>query len=351
MLSSKTKGLFVEINDFSILAAVTSALEPPFTIEALREYPVDMDPERVREALADEVGLKARGYAQGHCGIYPHSRFIRRTTLENPAKARDPGYFGELLSTQFRIDPTSSMAAVIMAGTGDSFSTEKPLQAQKELVLCGASKKDMTAQQQRAVSFGVYPVSLQLGTVAVAGGILDYIRWKEINLPTLVLEISPESSNLFIISDEMLDITRPIPYGLNVMFPLIQQELGLKDEESAKKLFYSNTFDFTEMGPALLRKMLKELQASTGFYEVQTGQTIGQIFLSLLPKNLSWIQQVLSRSLGVKVLTPEYGPWLKDREITLGPAIQPESLDNRWIGLFSLMGDYTRVPEPNGEKK
>ena len=67
------------------------------------------------------------------------------------------------------------------------------------------------------------------------------------------------------------------------MFPVIQAELGLKDEDSARKLFYSNTFDFTEMGPSLLRKLLKELQASTGFYEVQTGQTIGQLYLALLP--------------------------------------------------------------------
>ncbi len=83
---------------------------------------------------------------------------------------------------------------------------------------------------------------------------------------------------MFIFGNEQVDICRPIPYGLNSMFPTVQSELGLKDEDSARKLFFSNTFDFTELGPSLLKKMLKELQASTGFYEVQTGQTIGQIF-------------------------------------------------------------------------
>ncbi len=35
----------------------------------------------------------------------------------------------------------------------------------------------------------------------------------------------------------------------------------------------------------------------TGFYEVQTGQTIGQIHLNILPKNLAWMGGLLARNL------------------------------------------------------
>ena len=78
--------------------------------------------------------------------------------------------------------------------------------------------------------------------------------------------------------------TRPIPQGLESMIPVVQKELGLKDEESAKKLFYSNTFDFTSMGNALIKKLLKELQSSIGFYEVQTGQSVGLLHGTQLPQ-------------------------------------------------------------------
>jgi len=87
--------------------------------------------------------------------------------------------------------------------------------------------------------------------------------------------------------------------------------------------------------------MLKELQASTGFYEVQTGQTIGQIYLSLLPKNLKWIGQVLAKSLGVDIIELDFPAWIKSQNITLADEVDVASLNNRWMGLFSLMGDYS----------
>ena len=92
------------------------------------------------------------------------------------------------------------------------------------------------------------------------------------------------------------------------------------------------------MGPTLLRKTLKELQASTGFYEVQTGQTIGHIMLTMLPPNLRWIQETLSRNLGIDPLTMDFANWLGDFRIKASDSVQLENLDSRWLGLFSLMG-------------
>ncbi len=73
------------------------------------------------------------------------------------------------------------------------------------------------------------------------------------------------------------------------MIPVVQKELGLKDEESARKLFYSNTFDFTGMGGTLVKKLLKELQSLIGFMKCRPGQSIGQVFCTQLPANLGWL--------------------------------------------------------------
>lgn len=350
MLSQKTKGLFLEVNDFSVLAAVTSSLEPPLTIERIYEKNADADVEEIKEFLSGLADGKSRGFVPGRCGIYPNSRFVRRTTLESPARAKEPSYFAELLSSQFRIDPAKNSVAIVNAIDGSEFDLEKGAQHQKELAFVGASTEDIQKEQNKLVDWGVYPDTLEIGSLASVGGLISYVKWKKIKFPTLVLEITPSTSNIFIISGDHLDISRPIPYGLNSMFPTIQSELGLKDEESARKLFYSNTFDFTEMGPALLKKMLKELQASTGFYEVQTGQTIGQIFLTLLPKNFYWIHNTLSRALGVDVLQLDYPGWLKTLNISAGPNVQIESLDSRWLGVFSLMGQYQNKAENGTEE-
>lgn len=341
MLAKRTKGVFVDVNEFSMLVAVASSLEPPLTIESLTELPVSLDSDAVHEKLDELVEQKkGRGYIDAHCAIYPPSRFVRRATLESPAKAKDPNFFPELLKSQFRVDPTTNSAAVLLAQNGSEFSLEKSPALLKEIVFVGAKDEELRKAQDRIVDCGIFPNRIEIGSLSSVGGLINYAQFKNLRFPTLMLEITGDNSNVFIFNQEKLDISRPIPYGLNSMYPVIQQELGLKDEESAKKLLFSNTFDFTEMGPSLLKKMLKELQASTGFYEVQTGQTIGQIFLSLLPKNLNWIHQTLSRTLGVDVLNIDYGGWLKNMGISVGSDVQLEGLDSRWLGLFSLMGKY-----------
>ena len=140
-----------------------------------------------------------------------------------------------------------------------------------------------------------------------------------------------------------------IPSGIAAMIPVVQKELGLKDEESAKKLFYSNTFDFTSMGAVLVKKLLKELQSSIGFYEVQTGQSIGSVLCTQLPTSLTWLGTTMAGSLGVPQLKAELLPWLESQNIKLSDGVTLGQPEERWFGLFSLLASYQNaVPD---EKK
>jgi len=95
-----------------------------------------------------------------------------------------------------------------------------------------------------------------------------------------------------------------------------------------KKLFYSNTFDFTSMGGALVKKLLKELQSSIGFYEVQTASRSERI-LHPAAGQPWWLGATMAGALGV--------PQLKDRYVAL-----LESLGINW-----LPGD-TQSPTKDG---
>jgi len=105
------------------------------------------------------------------------------------------------------------------------------------------------------------------------------------------------------------------------------------------------------MGPKLLRRMTKELQASTGFYEVQTGQTISHVFLSVLPKNLNWVAQTVSDSLGLEILQPSIEGWLESLKIKLSDGVEVLNLGPRWMGLFSLMGEFHLREEVESEQE
>ncbi len=53
--------------------------------------------------------------------------------------------------------------------------------------------------------------------------------------------------------------------------------------------------------------------------------------------------------LGVDMLHLDYLGWLKHLGLTTGESVQLETLDSRWLGLFSLMGNYNKAE--NGTKK
>jgi hypothetical protein len=336
-MAKSRKALFLEISEYSVLAARTSGQEPPFTIEEVREIPTGSTDD-LAVMVSEMMSLTAGQYAHSVVGVYPTGRFVRRSTMDNPAKAKDPAFLSEYVQSQFQIETAKNVVAVLNVETGQFATAETGYT--KELIFAGAPQEEIKARQQLVVQAGIYPERLELGSVATVAGLGSYLAFEDIKAPTLLLEITQETSQVFILRGTQLDLARPIPLGLNSMFPIVQQELGLKDEESARKLFYSNTFDFTEMGPALLKKILKELQSSTGFYEVQTGQTIGQIHLSLLPKNLAWMSGLLAHSLGIDTLKPEYPDWLHSLGIEAAPGCELAALDSRWLGLFGLMGKY-----------
>jgi len=337
-MSSKTKGVFLEYSEYAILGARTSGLEPPFTVEALAECPVGAEPREVAAFVGELSGARAGRYTQSVCGVYPSKRFVRRAMLENPVKARDPQFIDNFLQQQYRIAPDEYLVVPLGAGSGQVLNFEKS--PPKEVLFAGAPMAELDALQELLTDCLVYPARLEIGSIATIGGLLSYGRFAQTSAPTLALELSEEHAHIYILRDGVVDVARPIPLGLKSMFPVVQKELGLKDEESARKLFFSDTFDFTEMAPLLLKTVQKEVEASTGFYEVQTGQTIGNLFLGLLPRNLGWVASSLSRSLKVSPIMPEVRPWLESMGIEVSAEVELGNRGARWFGLFSLMGNF-----------
>jgi hypothetical protein len=335
-LSKKTKGYFVEHNSHSMLFARTSAASGPMVIEELLSCEPDKA-EALTETLKKLQPKKSgpRGYVHATCGAYSAKRIVRHASLE-PKRYKDAAYVNEVLAGQVRIEqPDLYTLALLNANDGTDFdftSTTK-----KEAIFAGMLNEEILSLQNVLLEGGIYPERLEVGTLATLGALIDYQTFSQLKAPTLVLEIDADATQSFIVSDKGLEASRPIAQGLDAMIPAVQKEIGLKDEEAARKLFYSNAFDFTGMGPVLIKKLLKELQSSIGFYEVQTGQSIGQVVCTLLPPKLGWLENAISSQLGVSALTVDYTTWLQARDITFADTASKQELNNRWLGIFSLM--------------
>jgi hypothetical protein len=339
--SKKSDAFFIEINDETALMARTSSSNAPFVIEETKEVPVG-DEAAVQQAVKELVGKRSgSAYMHARCGIYPPRRLIRRMSVDLK-RVKEPAYFHEVCTEQFRIETEKYTIAVLNSVDGTDFETAKAT-TQKDAIFVGAHNDELLAAQQHLLELGVFPERLELGTVATLGALADFHSFAELKTPTLVLEMETSSTQSFIITAGGLDVSRTIPAGFEAMTSVVQKELNLKDVESARKLFLSNTFDFTNMGGLLIRKLLKELQSLIGFYEVQTGQSIGQVFCPQLPSKLLWLGNVIAKEIGVEPLKLDFANWLKARGITFASPTASSDFGPKWLGLFSLMLYYDAV--------
>jgi hypothetical protein len=340
--SKKTNGYFLDLNDEAALMVRTSSANAPMVIEEMREVPAT-DEVALQQAVKDLMGKRGgSSFIRASCGIFPPHRVVRRVTLDLK-RVKEADYFREICEQQFRVDEEKYTFSVLNAVDGIDYDVGKAT-TQKEVVFAGAANDDLLAMQERLLALGVFPERIELGTLAAVGALVNYHAHAQLKAPTLMLEMDAENTQSFVVGAGGLDVSRSIPHGFGAMVSVVQKELNLKDEESAQKLFYSNTFDFTNMGGLLTRKILKELQSLIGFYEVQTGQSIGQVLCTQMPPKLAWLGGSIASELGVEALQLDFAGWLQAREITFAASTELSELDPRWLSVFGLMTYYDAVP-------
>ena len=334
LLSKSAPGFFIEISEHTFAVARCASLKPPFVIEEIRTCPVEKASEIV--TIMGELQPKRRGanrLTHAVCGVYPNSGFVRRAVLD-PKRMEEQGYLDEAVTTNCRVNPSEYMLAAVSAKTG----VDVHQSAEKDVLFAGMSIVDVSAVQKRLLSLGIYPERLELGTLATLGAVMDYRASAGVSTPTLLLEMRQDTIQSFVVAENGVEVARQISQGIDSMIPVIQKELGLKDEESARRLFLSNTFDFTGMAAAFTKKLIKELQSSIGFYEVQTGQSIGQVLCTNTPAKLNWLQSAIASQLGVESLDINLASWLTQAGVSLPPKLQTEvGKATHLMGLFSLM--------------
>src|SRR5688572_28632225 len=145
LFPQKNKGFFVELNDHAVMVARTSTPAAPFTIEEMRECPVN-DPAALAAMLGQLLPKKKTvgGYIPATVGIHPPSRLVRRHTLDLK-RVRETGYFPELFSQHFRVEHDKFASQVLNANDGPEFDSAKV--GQKEVIFCGLPKEDASAIQ------------------------------------------------------------------------------------------------------------------------------------------------------------------------------------------------------------
>ncbi|MGK0176937.1 MAG: hypothetical protein ACI91V_000810, partial [Lentimonas sp.] len=137
MLRSKNKGLFVDISEFSILAARTSGYEASMVIEEVADFPVESDCrlKDVRAFLEQLVDIKGGNYV-ANCGVYPKDRFIRYHEVDSGVRLKNQNALEKLLQSELNIDSEKNSISILNAHDGSQFDPVRS--SMNQLVFCGA---------------------------------------------------------------------------------------------------------------------------------------------------------------------------------------------------------------------
>lgn len=324
------------------LAAIVSSLETPLVIEKIEA----VENLSALKELCKTINPKNR-YTRAVVGGYPDSRFLKHAMLENPSKAREDNFFAEFLKSQYQLELEENSVVLLNPATGLPVDLEKVVP--KELVIAGAKQQEIVQFQNEIVAHGVYPEQLEIGTLATLGGLMNYQRAQQMGSSSVVLEWGKTQSLLSICSAKRVELLRVIPFGTDALMTQIKTSLGLKDESSTLKILSTGGFDMKEMGPAFLKSFIKELQASAGFFEVQTGQALKNFIIQLLPERFAWVEAVLAQYLGLDLISIDYQGWLNTLEIKTKDEALMSGLGRGHLGLISLM--INEKFEDNDEKK
>lgn len=336
MITSKKKNFIIECLPTTIRVARLSSRMAPLSVEEILE--VDRsDPEAADSQIRKFAGVKPNAYMNGRCSVYPSNRIVRKVKIESP-KGKESDFVLDFVKNDVNVDPEEVKLFCLSAG--DGIDRDIAGYNKKEVLVCGASIEEIEEIQKDLLSNAIFPNTLEIGTVGIIGVLKDMMAWAKKTEPMMYLEIEPEFTNAIIVGPNGVEITRKIEFGSRNIAASLKAEMSLKDDEAAAKLLGSAVFDFGSMANSLLHKLLRELQSSIGFFEVQTGQTVASVFCMRREGRLKWLESSVCEMLNVEQFDLNMRQWMDSKGIDLAEKASLSSLDLSWMGFFALMCEF-----------
>ena len=341
MFQKKAKGLFAEVSHYQVRLARADRSTAPLQIEALESIPVTTTGE-TRRAIEAFAGNQKGNYIQAHCAVYPKDRFVHRHYTENAARSRQEDFAAKTLKAELKLEPDEVAFRILHPLTGKRYNPDEALS--RETLFVGASRESLKEEQRRLIELGLYPDQLEIASIPLYAGIKRAVVEEDMDSSALIIEFSEGSSYGYVVNLNGLALSHSLEFGISAIASSIQSELGLQDSLSARKVMLSKTFDFKDMGATLLRRLITQVRASTGQFEVQTGKSVHYLFIPGLPDSLSWIGEVLAEELGMENWKPSLEEWLTQGGITLSPQAKDQQNLTEFLPLFCQMA---RLDTPN----
>ncbi len=338
MFKSKHPLFFATCEYFSLLARIGNKKGSLWVIDSIEELSASSATENLKAGLEKSFKLIPQAPLVTICSVAPLNRFIHRVKLDLKVKKQGVGGFGALLKERFNIELPSHKVAVLDADTGENIDVKN---LPDNVCFVGAPKKEFTEAQAELLKHYLYPQRMFLTTLDSLSGLIHYASLKKVTAPILYIEISLNKSHIFILKDKKIEASYPLVYGLKNFIQAARKDYNLPDDVSAHKYLTNDVKPDSDEAQKLVSRMVAELKSYVGFFEVQCGTTIGNIFFNQLPPTLGWIEQGISKLMGIETLEIDYQTWLKSKGLMVKEGlIKDNNLPKHLFNVFSLMMNY-----------
>lgn len=326
--------VLVNLTEHTIqLARLAHAGSRPQAVEVLTELPAN-DDEAIKAWLDENISSRRRSTA-AYCGFHPADVVLARETV-NPRRLTDPAYLQEIIATHAKISSAKQWhTAAIHASSGAPMLFEG---AARSSLAIGVPQETVRMVQQRIRGWGVQPQRLEIGTVALLGGLSRHVEFNAYANALAVCEINYTQTRVYLIGKDGVHTPSPLPYGLLSIEESAMKELGLPDVASARQQLEDPPEELRGHSRRLVRLLARHLRPAVDYFEMQTGQRSGALFCADLPARLEWLGQALCAAVDLEHFLPDFPNWLQNVGLQLDDAA---ALSACWLKPLSLVADIS----------
>lgn len=329
------KFFLVHVTEHAATCALVSPQENAYVVDALEGFFIE-DLQAFRRGL-DRFSSEIKGdMARAYIAIADQNIDFHYYTAEKVSQLKSIEQIADICEKSFNINLDDSQVNILSPKTGDPFVPGES--NEKEILIASIKLSKVREWQNFFVEATVFPERFEMSLLGVLGMVLQDMALKPYDAPVMVLDVHDAFTYVFILHKSRLTSVKKLPTGIRDFLPYMKEHLGIADPRSAKKMLFANSFDFSDKGEGIADKLIAELKASTGMYEVEVGQTIGSFLLPNFPKDFDWLRTSIKKSLSIPYYDIDYDELLDNQGVSFGESVNVVDLDDYSLGLLSILG-------------
>lgn len=336
------QGVLLNQTDHCVqLARLVRLSERPLLVDRFTEFPATAS-DAITAWLEDNFPERSRGLLPGYCGFYPTERLFLREMI-NTRRLDENGYVQGLVA-EFAKLPSAKEWHVdaLHASEGVALTYES---TQRAALLLGVPFAEVRSTQQSLRQWGVRPRRLEIGTLALLGGLSRHLALQSYPHAVVACEIGQTQTRIYLLGKDGVHTPSPLPYGLLSIEEAAMKEIGAPDVATALQQLAEPAETLRTHSRRLVRMLSRHLRPAVDYFEMQTGQRIGALFCGHLPANLAWLEQALCASVDLEFFPVDFAAWLPAVGLQTGDSPPPGP---SWFQPLSLVGQLSLTPAANG---